>query len=110
MGPTQNTSHHQSHSSQLMSNSVDWADLPPELLQTIAANLQTLADYIRFRAVCQNWRLAAPITPRQLPREFPWLMLPLSRSSNRRGFFNPLTGNLHRLTLPEASQSRRTAG
>ncbi|KAL0314498.1 UNVERIFIED_CONTAM: F-box protein SKIP23 [Sesamum angustifolium] len=110
MGPTQNTSHHQSQSSQLMSNSVDWADLPPELLQTIAANLQTLADYIRFRAVCQNWRLAAPITPRQLPREFPWLMLPLSRSSNRRGFFNPLTGNLHRLTLPEASHSRRRAG
>ncbi|KAL0438344.1 UNVERIFIED_CONTAM: F-box protein SKIP23 [Sesamum latifolium] len=110
MGPTSNTSLHQSHSSQLMPNSVDWADLPPELLQTIAANLQTLADYIRFRAVCKNWRLAAPIAPRQLPREFPWLMLPLSRSSNRRSFFNPLTGNLHRLTLPEASHSRRRAG
>ncbi|KAK4429453.1 F-box protein SKIP23 [Sesamum alatum] len=110
MGPTPNTSHHQSHISQPTSNSVDWADLPPELLQTIATNLQTLADYIRFRAVCQNWRVAAPIAQRQLPREFPWLMLPLSRSSNRRGFFNPLTGNLHRLILPEASHSRRRAG
>ncbi|KAK6131355.1 hypothetical protein DH2020_034896 [Rehmannia glutinosa] len=89
---------------------VDWSDLPPELILTIGTNLQTLADYIRFRAVCQNWRAAAPIISRYLPREFPWLMLPLSRSSNRRGFFSPLTGNLHRLTLPEASHSRRRAG
>ncbi|KAL3639002.1 hypothetical protein CASFOL_016909 [Castilleja foliolosa] len=89
---------------------VDWADLPPELLLLIATNLQTLADYIRFRAVCQNWRAAAPVTPRYLPREFPWLMLPLSRTSNRRGFFSPLTSDLHRLTLPEASISRRRAG
>ncbi|EYU17546.1 hypothetical protein ABFS82_03G076700 [Erythranthe guttata] len=95
-----------------MSNTttVDWSDLPPELLQTVATNLQTLSDYIRFRAVCKNWRGAASVTRRHLPREFPWLMLPLSRPFNRRGFFNPLTSNLHRLTLPEASNSRRRAG
>ncbi|PIN01803.1 hypothetical protein CDL12_25689 [Handroanthus impetiginosus] len=93
-----------------MSTTVDWSDLPPELLQIIATNLQTLRDYIRFRAVCQNWRSAASLNPRHLPLEFPWLMLPLSRSSNRRCFFNPLTKSLHRLTLPEASHSRRRAG
>ncbi|KAH6782773.1 hypothetical protein C2S52_000335 [Perilla frutescens var. hirtella] len=89
---------------------VDWSELPPELLQTVATNLPTISDYIRFRAVCRNWWLAARISPPYLPREFPWLMLPLSRSSNRRGFYNPLTSNLHRLTLPEASHSRRRAG
>lgn len=89
---------------------VDWSDLPPELLQTVATTLPSIANYIRFRAVCQNWRRAAPISTLYLPREFPWLMLPLSRCSTRRRFFNPLTKNLHRLTLPEASHSRRRAG
>ncbi|KAL6506650.1 hypothetical protein OROHE_022482 [Orobanche hederae] len=89
---------------------VDWSDLPPELLLTVVKYLQTLGDYIRFRAVCQNWRDAAPIIPRYLPREFPWLMLPFSGTSNRRGFFCPLTNDFHRLTLPEASRSRRCAG
>ncbi|XP_057796988.1 F-box protein SKIP23-like [Salvia miltiorrhiza] len=92
------------------STTVDWSDLPPELLQTVATNLPALADYIRFRAVCHNWQRAAPISSPYIPREFPWLMLPLNRSSNRRGFFNPLTNNHHRLTLPEASHSRRRAG
>lgn len=92
------------------STTVDWSDLQPELLQTVATNLPTLADYIRFRTVCHNWRRAAPISPTYLPREFPWLMLPLIRSSNRRRFFNPLNSDLHRLTLPEASNSRRRAG
>ncbi|GER43542.1 hypothetical protein STAS_20403 [Striga asiatica] len=92
------------------STTVDWSSLPPELLLTVAANLQTLADYIRFRAACQNWRAAAPLIPRYLPREFPWLMLPLIRTSGRRGFLSPLTNDLHRLTLPEASLGRRRAG
>ncbi|XP_051139550.1 F-box protein SKIP23-like [Andrographis paniculata] len=93
-----------------MSNGVDWADLPPELLQTVATRLPTLADYIRFRVVCKNWRASALVSRFYLPREFPWLMLPLSRSSGGRRFFNPLTKNLHRLTLPEASHGRRRAG
>ncbi|KAL8524251.1 hypothetical protein ACS0TY_013999 [Phlomoides rotata] len=89
---------------------VDWSDLPPELLQTSASKLPSLADYIRFHAACKTWRAAAPISPSHLPREFPWLMLPMSRSSDRRPFYKPLTNNLHCLTLPEASHTRRHAG
>ncbi|XP_073286950.1 F-box protein SKIP23-like [Primulina huaijiensis] len=92
-----------------MSFTVDWSELPPEVLQTVATNFLTTADYIRFRAVCSSWLIAAPINPRHLPREFPWLMLPLT-SSIRRCFFNPLTKNLYHLSLPESSHSRRPAG
>ncbi|XP_022876072.1 F-box protein SKIP23-like [Olea europaea var. sylvestris] len=92
---------------------VDWSELTPELLQTIAGNLRRQADHIRFRAVCSSWRAAAPLTPRHLPREFPWLMLRPSRSAlfpHRRAFLNALSNKLHLLTLPEASLSRRRVG
>ncbi|KZV20107.1 hypothetical protein F511_00964 [Dorcoceras hygrometricum] len=92
-----------------MSSVVDWSELPPELLQTVATNFLNTADYLRFRGVCSSWRIAAPINPRHLPREFPWLMLPLT-SSSRRCFFNPLTKNLHQLSLPESFHSCRLAG
>ncbi|CAI9786510.1 unnamed protein product [Fraxinus pennsylvanica] len=92
---------------------VDWSELTPALLQTIAGNLRRQADYIRFRAVCSSWRAAAPLTPRHIPREFPWLMLRPGRSAlfpHRRAFLDALSNKIHLLTLPEASLSRRRVG
>lgn len=92
-----------------MSVDHDWSELPPELLDTIVNKLINLRDYLRFRAVCSNWRSSTPATPKNLPCQFPWLMLPKNRS-NRRGFFNLLDNKLHFLNLPEASNRRRRCG
>ncbi|KAL7244724.1 hypothetical protein ACSBR2_000149 [Camellia fascicularis] len=91
---------------------VDWAELPPELLQTIAEKLTIHIDYIRFRAVCVNWRSSSPNTPHHLPCQLPWLMLPQCRThqTHRRGFFRLSANKVHFLNLPEASHHRRRCG
>lgn len=92
-------------------SSVDWSSLLPELLQKISVNLEIHADYIRFRAVCTAWRASTPATPAHLPCQFPWLMLPQSRSSShRRAFFSLPDDKFHILDLPEASHCRRRSG
>lgn len=95
--------------SKTMSVDHDWSELPPELLETIANKLINLRDYLRFRGVCSNWRSSTPATPRDLPCQLPWLMLPKNRS-NRCGFIDFLDNKLHFLNLPEASNSRRRCG
>ncbi|XP_057470225.1 F-box protein SKIP23-like [Actinidia eriantha] len=89
---------------------VEWADLPPELLQTIAGKFTIHADYIRFRAVCVNWRSSSPTTPHHLPCQLPWLMLPHGPTTHHRGFFSLSADKVHFLRLPEASPRRRRCG
>lgn len=95
-----------------MSTTVDWSELPPELLHTISTNLTILLDYVRFRSVCVNWRLSAPKTPTHLPCQLPWLMLPKSRTQNthRRGFYSLSDNKVYFLNLPEVSNRRRRCG
>ncbi|XP_060199887.1 F-box protein SKIP23-like [Lycium barbarum] len=91
-----------------MSVDHDWSELPPELLYTIVNNLTNLNDYLHFRAVCSTWRSSTPTTPKNLPIQLPWLMLPKNRSNLRgTGFFNLVNNKLHFLSLPEASNHRR---
>lgn len=59
---------------------VDWSELPPELIQTIAEKLITHTDYLRFRAVSTTWRLSTPTAPLHLPTQLPWLMLPFNQT------------------------------
>nr|GLL30495.1 F-box protein SKIP23-like [Ipomoea trifida] len=92
-----------------MSVDPDWANLPPELLDSIAKKLRIHKDYVRFRAVCASWRGSALKTPTHLPCQFPWLMLS-QRQSSRLGFFSPLDDKFHFLILPEASNRRRRCG
>lgn len=92
---------------------VDWAQLPAELLESISKNIKIYADYLRFQAVCRNWRSAAPKPPLHLPPQLPWLVLPPSRSHpSYRAFFNLSTDKLHFLSLPEysANPSKRHRG
>lgn len=98
-----------------MTVDVDWSDLPPELVEFIANKIKIHKDYIRFRSVCLNWRFSIPKTPKHLPCQLPWLMLPPSRShhhqsSSRRGFYSLSDNKVHFFTLPEVSITRRRCG
>ncbi|KAK6939277.1 Domain unknown function DUF295 [Dillenia turbinata] len=91
---------------------VDWSQLNPELLETIAKKLKSYADYFRFRSVCRNWKSSVPKTPRPLPCQLPWLMLPQNPNRlNYRAFFNLSNNKVLFLHLPEAaSNGKRRCG
>ncbi|KAJ4749986.1 F-box domain-containing protein [Rhynchospora pubera] len=50
----------------------DWSDLLPELVHLISKNIPGLGDFIRFRAVCKNWRSVVPLS--DAPQQLPWLL------------------------------------
>ncbi|XP_078167188.1 uncharacterized protein LOC144561957 [Carex rostrata] len=61
--------------------SKDWAKLSPDLLPLITHKLGDIIDFIQFRAVCKQWRLATNLSDN--PPQFPWLMMvKLGRNSN----------------------------
>jgi hypothetical protein len=87
---------------------VDWTQLPRELVESIADKLTIYADYLQFRAVCHSWRSSVPNTPRHLPPQLPWLMLPLVQSNrSHRAFFDLSARKLHHLQLLEATSHRK---
>ncbi|XP_034675006.1 F-box protein SKIP23-like [Vitis riparia] len=89
----------------------DWSQLHPELLDFIAKKFKIYTDYVRFRAVCHNWRASVPKTPHHLPTQLPWLMLPQSQPHHtHRPFFSLSLNKFHFLHLPEASHRRRRRG
>jgi len=103
----------------------DWCQIPPDLLASIAKNLQIYGDYIRLRSVCVNWRSwLPPSPPHRLPCQLPWLLLPplpptatfhcnprhLRHQGSSRSFYDLLNGKINSLTLPEASYPRRICG
>ncbi|KAJ4962367.1 hypothetical protein NE237_022306 [Protea cynaroides] len=89
----------------------DWCQLPPDLLGMIAQKLGIYIDYLRFRAVCLNWRSAVPKRPLHLPHQLPWLMLHNRRGRETfRGFFSLSDDKVHWLELPEASRHKRFCG
>ncbi|KAJ3691112.1 hypothetical protein LUZ61_020276 [Rhynchospora tenuis] len=51
---------------------MDWAELNPDLLHHIAKNVRDISDFIRFRAVCRQWRSA--VHPCDLPPQLPCLI------------------------------------
>ncbi|KAG6436611.1 hypothetical protein SASPL_101512 [Salvia splendens] len=83
--------------------SIPWADLPPELLDTIAKRLAAAIDVRRFRGVCRSWRSSTP------PYKFPTIKLPFfnnSRGSGRQhsGAHFILTQRIvYRIRLPNST-------
>ncbi|XP_043713803.1 F-box protein SKIP23 [Telopea speciosissima] len=89
----------------------DWCQLQLDLLGMIAQKLNIYIDYLRFRAVCVNWRSGVPKRPPHLPSQLPWLMLHNKRGSETfRGFFSLSEDKIHWLELPEASHYKRFCG
>ncbi|KAJ8772608.1 hypothetical protein K2173_027785 [Erythroxylum novogranatense] len=90
---------------------VDWTQLPPELVETIAKRQKIYADYIRLRSVCRTWRYSTIKYPDHLPPQLPWLMFPQRQPNpSRRALYNLSSGKFHFLNLPEASHNKRLCG
>ncbi|XP_062163208.1 F-box protein SKIP23-like [Alnus glutinosa] len=83
---------------------VDWTQLPQELLKSIADSIKIYADYLRFRAVCHSVRSSVPNTPRHLPPQLPWLILPTGQSDQyKTAFFDlQIARKLQHLEVPDA--------
>ncbi|KAF8405484.1 hypothetical protein HHK36_010391 [Tetracentron sinense] len=89
----------------------DWSRLPRDLLEMIANRLTIYIDYLRFRAVSQDWRSSVSKVPNRLTCQPPWLMLPNSRRrETHRSFFSLSENKVYHLELPEASFRRRCCG
>ncbi|EPS71310.1 hypothetical protein M569_03456 [Genlisea aurea] len=93
-----------------MDANLDWSSLLPDVLRVIARKLPTIKDYIRFRAVCRSWCGAASITGQLVPREFPWLMFPLSDCAPSLRFLNPQTNDLIYAGSKEEPAALRVVG
>ncbi|KAJ0618742.1 hypothetical protein HanLR1_Chr02g0054641 [Helianthus annuus] len=97
-----------------MTTTVDWSELQPELIESIAHKLKIHKDYIHFRSVCWNWRESTSKTPKHLPCQLPWLMFPHSNNQNQQShlrlFFSLSDDKIYRISLPEASTVRRRCG
>ncbi|KAJ3685538.1 hypothetical protein LUZ61_014702 [Rhynchospora tenuis] len=59
----------------------NWSELPSHMLQLISKKLPDLSDFIRFRAVCQNWRFSVAIS--DISPLLPWLLFVPFKYSRR---------------------------
>ncbi|KAJ3699545.1 hypothetical protein LUZ61_003250 [Rhynchospora tenuis] len=97
----------------------DWADLPADLVTTIAEKASTTnTEYIHLRFVCKAWRRALIPNPRHLPPQSPWLILPRIKEgfdprirggfdcSDELNFYDPFRFKTHRFRLPYLSGKR----
>uniref|UniRef100_A0A0D9V1N5 F-box domain-containing protein n=1 Tax=Leersia perrieri TaxID=77586 RepID=A0A0D9V1N5_9ORYZ len=55
-----------------MDSSKDWASLQADLLYSISRHLREPEDFVRFRAVCLQWRSAVRHTDHAFFQ--PWIM------------------------------------
>lgn len=83
---------------------MDWAELIPDILFLIVKKLGDISNFIRFRAVCKTWRLAAPTS--DPPPQLPCLLesrIDLESKFDRRMYslYSNKTQNLH---VPQAKR------
>ncbi|CAK9184056.1 unnamed protein product [Ilex paraguariensis] len=86
------------------SSTVDWSQLPYDLLESIANQLHAIEDFLAFSAVCHLWRfvhLNKNWTPKT---HIPWLVLNEYHNSDvpLRRIFSTCKFKEHKLLLPEA--------
>ncbi|OVA10871.1 Protein of unknown function DUF295 [Macleaya cordata] len=89
---------------------VNWSELRPEMIDTIAKKITVFGDYIRFRAVCVEWCSTVPPTPQHLPCQLPWLMLPFDGQNEKHGFLDLSEKKVHQLSIPETQTRSRCCG
>ncbi|XP_078182345.1 putative F-box protein At2g33200 [Carex rostrata] len=85
----------------------DWSYLTSELLILISEMASTTnIQYVHLRAVCKAWRQALTPNPRHLPRQNPWLLLPLDARCRidvddfHLSFYDLSQSRTHRFVLP----------
>ncbi|KAJ0969819.1 hypothetical protein J5N97_022696 [Dioscorea zingiberensis] len=84
-----------------------WSQLLPELLNLISTRLTDIADVARFRAICSQWRLAAP---HLLAQPLPWLIPPFLSLSLPDRFFSLSSNSILNLTLLPDSPGAQCVG
>ncbi|KAJ3672498.1 hypothetical protein LUZ60_007219 [Juncus effusus] len=79
---------------------MDWAELNPDLLRLISKKLGDIYNFVWFRAVCKNWRLA--VGPHDYPPQLPWFLEYHFMVSSARKFFSLYSNRTHTLLIPQA--------
>ncbi|KAJ4786271.1 F-box family protein [Rhynchospora pubera] len=82
---------------------MDWAGLPPELLDAILAKLIECTDHLRFSCVCRSWRSAA--RSHRMPSSLPWLFLPHDPSTTILQFYSFSEDRIYKISFPEIHNS-----
>ncbi|KAK9742314.1 hypothetical protein RND81_03G163400 [Saponaria officinalis] len=90
---------------------VDWSDLTPDLVCTIALKLETFEDFINFSTVCRSWNHASSLIKHEWRATpvAPWLLLvenPNENSKCERMIFNLENNKCYKFNLPEMIGAR----
>ncbi|KAF8670978.1 hypothetical protein HU200_050250 [Digitaria exilis] len=88
-----------------MEGSSDWAGLVVDILESISGRLTDPTDFVRFRAVCPQWRDSIPVTH---ARFSPWILK--SEEIGNSGdiqFYSLESGKLQNMHVP-ALEGKRT--
>ncbi|KAJ4780052.1 F-box family protein [Rhynchospora pubera] len=78
----------------------NWSDLPYDTLQHLTSFLP-IQDYLRFGAVCRNWRIVAKQKCHSPAQQIPWLALGEMEDTKKRKFYNLLEDRHYYLDVPE---------
>ncbi|KAJ1688875.1 hypothetical protein LUZ63_013030 [Rhynchospora breviuscula] len=78
----------------------NWSDLPYDTLEHLTSFLP-IQDYLRFGAVCQNWRMVAKQKYHSPAQQIPWLALGEMEDTKKRKFYNLLEDRNYYLDIPE---------
>ncbi|KAJ1695727.1 hypothetical protein LUZ63_012425 [Rhynchospora breviuscula] len=83
---------------------MDWAGLPPKLLEAILGKLIESTDHLRFRCVCRSWRRSGKSHP--VPTSsIPWLHLPQDLTSTVLKFYSLSENRIYEIPFPEVYYS-----
>ncbi|XP_045800621.1 E3 SUMO-protein ligase SIZ1-like isoform X2 [Trifolium pratense] len=80
-----------------MTVSVDWSELPTDLLNKISQRIDNEIDLIRFRSICSNWRSSSirDHHTKILPFKFPFLRwVPFVNPDSKNRFEGPIDTNV----------------
>ncbi|KAL6219181.1 hypothetical protein ACLB2K_012387 [Fragaria x ananassa] len=77
------------------------ANLPQDLLVSIAQRVVSFEDFIHFGAVCKSWSSAATKDNFSRTQQVPWLMIPDNEDTTIREFYDLKKDKIYKLDFPE---------